>query len=142
MSYCTRTDIEAIYGALFLSDVLPDLPELDEPERAAAVAAIVAAACDSATSEIDSHIGRRYRLPLARTPLFLKQIAVDVAVYRLCNTHDRLTEEITKRYEHSVKHLGRIAEGKAGLGEAEPSAADGTPPPASAEFHARERRGW
>lgn len=145
MSYCTRTDIQTIYGAPFVLRVLPDLglPEDVEPEVVgAAEDAVIARACAEAGAEIDGYVGKRYRLPLSQVPQHLTAIAVDIAVYRIANTHDRLSDEITRRYENARKTLSDIATGKAGLGLAEPSAADGTPPPASAEFFSEPRRGW
>jgi phage gp36-like protein len=145
VSYCTRTDIQTIYGAPFVQRVLPDLglPEDAAPEVVgAAEDAVIARACAEAGAEIDGYLGRRYRLPLAAVPEHLTAIAVDIAVYRMANTHDRLSDEISKRYENARKTLRDIADGKAGLGLAEPAAGDGTPPPASAEFFSRERRGW
>ena len=67
----------------------------------------------SAKEEIDSYLGVRYTLPLPEVPALLKQFSVDLALYRLALGRDVLSEEHRRRYEDSIKHLAKLAEGKA-----------------------------
>ncbi|PJN94870.1 DUF1320 domain-containing protein [Amaricoccus sp. HAR-UPW-R2A-40] len=130
MAYATQSDIVEIYGehALVVADRNGD----GTPDAAAITRALTAAA-----DEIDSHLAVRYPLPLASTPGILRQLSVDVAVYRLAQTADVLTEEVRQRYEDAVAHLRRLAEGKAALvfppsapGEGEePDPLDASPQP-------------
>lgn len=108
MPYASRSDIVEIYGE-------QALVAADRDRDGVADAPAIERALVSASDEIDSHIAVRYPLPLAAVPGILRQLAVDVAVYRLAQTADVLTEEVRQRYEDAVAHLRRIAEGKAAL---------------------------
>lgn len=108
MAYATQADIVELYGAHAL--VVADRDGDGTPDAAA-----IARALGSASDEIDSHIGVRFALPLAAVPGMLRQLAVDIAVYRLAQTADVLTEELRQRYEDAIGLLRRIAEGKATL---------------------------
>lgn len=142
MSYSSRADIEQLYGSPFLVDILPDRDE-DATDPDLAANAALGAASAQAASRIDSYIGVRYALPLATTPDFLIGISVDIVVYSLCNTHDRLTDEITKRYERAIAWLRDISTGKAGLGQAEPTNAElGGGGPTGATVFGRPRRNF
>lgn len=113
MSYATLADIVAIYGdqVLYVADRDGD---------GVAETAAVDRALDAASAEIDSNLSARYALPLDAVPPILREICVDLAVYRLASSRDVLTADIRQRREDAVKHLGRIGEGKAGLGLASP----------------------
>lgn len=108
MAYATQSDIVEIYGpnALVVADRNGD----GTPDVAAIARALV-----SSADEIDSHLAVRYALPLASVPGILRQLSVDITVYRLAQTADVLTEEVRQRYEDAIAHLRRIAEGKAAL---------------------------
>jgi phage gp36-like protein len=112
MTYATRANMEAIHSADFIARLV-DLDDDGNDE------AQVDDALAAATSEIDSHLGQRYRVPLAVVPAFIRQYCIDIAIYGLANTASRLTDEMKDRKEAAVKHLMRIADGKATLGEAE-----------------------
>ncbi|MCA3464170.1 MAG: DUF1320 domain-containing protein, partial [Rhodobacter sp.] len=106
--YATQSDIVTLYGqnALVVADHNRD---------GAADSAAVTRALTSASDEIDTYLHARYTLPLPEVPGFLKQLAVDIALYRLALSADVLSEEHRKRYEDALGHLKRIAEGKAAL---------------------------
>lgn len=108
MPYASQSDIVEIYGEQSL--IVADRDGDGTPDVAAIGRALV-----SASDEIDSYIAVRYPLPLVAVPGILRQRAVDIAVYRLAQTADVLTEELRKRYEDAIGHLRRIAEGKAVL---------------------------
>ena len=112
MPYANRLAIEALYTENFVARLADgDDDGQDEAQISEALAA--------ASSQIDSHLGQRYRVPLAATPSFIARYCCDIAIYILALDAVRLTEEIEKRYKAAVHHLERIADGKAGLGEAE-----------------------
>lgn len=108
MPYATLEDIVAIYGHHAL--VVADHDRDGQPDTAA-----VARAMEAATGEIDTYLAARYALPLHETPTFLKQLAVDIAVYRLALAADVATTEHRTRYEDALSHLKKIGEGKAAL---------------------------
>lgn len=126
MAYASAQDIVELYGqaALYVAD---------HDRDGAADAGVVERALASAEAEIDTYIGARYPLPLATVPAFLKQLCVDIAVYRLALSADVLTEEHRRRYDDAIKHLMRIAEGKAALVfPADPDAPTGPDTPENA----------
>lgn len=80
--------------------------------------AMVQQAIDQACSEIDSHVGTRYSVPLEAsniTPALLGKV-FDCIVYHLSPTGDVQTEAVTKRYEAAIKWARDIGCGKAQLG--------------------------
>jgi len=75
-------------------------------------------ALDDASGEIDSNLGRRYALPLARagvvltdTPRLLVGLCCDIARYRLTGTEVQETEAIRNRYRDALKTLKMLADG-------------------------------
>lgn len=125
MAYATQDDIVALYS-------LDALHVADRDGDGVPDAAAVARALDGAAAEIDSYLGVRYQLPVADPSGLLKQFSVDVAMYRLALSRDVLTEEHRRRYDDVVKHLVKIAEGKASLNLPAPVDAEtGVPTPTS-----------
>ena len=108
MPYATQADIVTLYGEAALVVALRD--DAGEPDAAA-----VARALASASEEIDLYLGARYRLPLPAGVPMLAQWCVDIAVYRLAQTADVLSDEIRRRYEDALAALKRVARGEAAL---------------------------
>lgn len=124
MPYATQTDITMLYGAnaLYVAD---------HDRDGVADADAVSRALNSATGEIDTYLAARYPLPLAEVPEFLKQLTVDIALYRLALSADVATTEHRTRYEDALSHLRKIAEGKAALVFTPVPPLEGEPAPAS-----------
>lgn len=87
-------------------------------------AAQLAAALDGASAEIDSHLGRRYALPLSTggvplvtAPKILVGLCCDIARYRLTGTEVQETEAIRDRYKDAIAVLQKLADGKVVFGE-------------------------
>ncbi|MCG8993219.1 DUF1320 family protein [Laribacter hongkongensis] len=78
--------------------------------------AVLQAALESASVEIDGYLGGRYPLPLAQPPKILACYACDIARYRLCGSNTQLTEDIRDRYRDAVKFLELAASGRVTLG--------------------------
>lgn len=110
MAYATQQDIINRYG----EDQLLILADRDNDGEADE--AVVARALADADSEIEGRIGTRYDLPLAVVPDMLVQVAVDIAIYRLCHTPDLATEEIRIRYKDARDTLKDVAKGLVTLG--------------------------
>ena len=118
--YATIADITELYGpqSLYVADRNGDgVPEGEAVERALVEAGY----------EIDSYLATRYALPLpAGTQVsVLRQLAVDIAVYRLAQSRDVLTEELRRRYDDAIASLRRIADGRQALQLPAPEAAEG-----------------
>lgn len=110
MAYATTQDIIDRYG----EDQLLVLADRDGDGRADQ--AVTSRALADADSEIDLHVGTRYDLPLAVVPSVLVQVAVDIAVYRMCPSDALVTEEIRTRYTDARATLKAIAKGDVSLG--------------------------
>lgn len=109
MPYATQADIVTLYG----DAVLPVLADRDGDGLADTAA--VARALESASQEIDLYVGARYRLPLPEGVPMLAQWCVDIALYRLAQTSDVLSDEIRRRYDDALAALKRVARGEAAL---------------------------
>lgn len=108
--YATQQDVLDAYGERF--SVMVSDRDLDGVEDDASLTR----ALDDADGEIDAYVGAVYEIPLSTIPQSLRRVAVDIAVYRLANEHDVLTEEIRRRYEDARMLLRDIASRKASLG--------------------------
>lgn len=105
MPYITRDDIIASIGE---SDFVL---LADRDDDGVADTAVVDRAIASAESEVSSYVGQRYALPLAETPPVLIGYTVDVAVYRLADTPDTMTEHRRQKYEDARAWLTKLAQG-------------------------------
>lgn len=105
MAYATQTDIEELYGA-------DALVAADRDGDGVADAPAVTRALSDASDEIDTYLAVRYAVPLAEVPAIVRQLAVDLSLYRLALTEDVLTEELTRRRDEAIKSLQRLADGK------------------------------
>lgn len=119
MSYALITDMSDAYGLEALI-VAGDFDGDGRPDTSQAEAAL-----EWAAGEIDKKIGGRYSLPLP-DPLpqalkWLKGTHVDLAFWRLCQTADRMTDQIEKRAEMALAQLDAIASGKQTLPGLTPS---------------------
>lgn len=109
MTYATRADIEAIYGAKHLETLVPADVDMD-----VAVANAIAAA----QAMIDPYLRKRYVLPITvPVPQILKQCAIDLACWQLAPAADRMSEEIEKRAKLRLATLKDIAAGVAEISE-------------------------
>ncbi len=118
--YAQSADITDLYGpdALYVADRDGDgVAEADAVDRALVEAAY----------EIDSYLATRYALPLppGTQVSVLRQLAVDIAVYRLAQSRDVLTEELRRRYDDATASLRRIADGKQALPPPDPATTTG-----------------
>lgn len=86
----------------------------------------------NSATEIDSYLSTRYPVPVTPTPQILRQINIDLGIYYLALTVDRLTNEISKRADDWRKWLVMASKGLVGLGVREdasttdPAPAEGT----------------
>lgn len=127
MPYAQIADIRALYGETAL--LVADRAGQGTPDVIAVDTALAAA-----SDEIDLHIGVRYELPLATPPTILRQLCIDIALYRLALDAAMLSEEARRRYEDARATLKSIATGAARLPIAAPTAeagavADNSPQP-------------
>lgn len=125
MAYAVRADLEAAFGRKTIDIVA------DRDEDGIADGPVIAAALAAAEAEVNTYLEQRYSLPFAMNPLpaILKQLVVDIAIYRLAHPVEYRTDEMRRRYEDAIKLLQAIVEGKAaipGATEADQGPSDGT----------------
>ena len=107
MAYCDYPDI---LGAMDEEDVIAYTNDGDgDSVNMARVDQAVA----GATALIDSHLGRRYGLPLNPIPEVIRDLAVDIAVYKIAGRKSDPGEEWRLKYKDAVRMLERMADGKA-----------------------------
>lgn len=116
MTYATRADIEAIYGAGHLETLVPSDVDMD---------VAVARALASAKGMIDPYLRKRYQLPLAVVPAAIRDAAIDIACWKLAPSADRMSEEIARRAKIHLDFLKDLAAGKADLDELEAAPGSG-----------------
>lgn len=109
MAYATSLDIETIYG----SEILDAVSDRDRTGTRNELA--IQAALDAASAEIDTYIGNRYTTPLQSVPPYIRQICVDITVYRLALDIAPRTEEMRLRYMDAIAYLRSVSEGKIDL---------------------------
>jgi phage gp36-like protein len=106
VAYCTRNDIESLYGAQHLETLVAADVDMD---------AAVARACEAASAMIDGYIGRRYPVPLTAVPSVVRDYAVDIACWKVAPSHARLTDEIEKRAKAAIRYFEDVGSGKANI---------------------------
>lgn len=111
MAYAVKQDIIDRYGEEFLQTVADRDEDFELDDTA------ITKELDDAFGWINTYISARYDLPIvAPIPEILVALNVDIAVYRICQTWDNLTDEKRRRFEDAVALLKDIAAGDAGLG--------------------------
>jgi phage gp36-like protein len=111
MPYATPTDLQARYPQTRLA-------ELSDPDGLAVQDTKLATALADASAEMDSHLGRRYALPLSQVPPVLQRTACDIAIYRLMSLLPKETvADARRRYEDAVAWLADLADGRIQLAD-------------------------
>lgn len=109
MAYATDADIIDLYG----NDMLDRLADRDGD--GVADAPKVQRALDDAAALIDGYIATRVVLPLVTVPAVLRNLSIDIAVYRLATDAGLLSEDARKRYEDAIQFLRDVAAGRAAI---------------------------
>lgn len=118
MTYCTRADLEARFGAREIADLLDT-----EPNGTEDTGRLDGALAD-ADALIDGYLATRYAVPIpAPVPPIVVGIACDLARLRLWD--DNAPEEVRKRYDDAIKLLRDMSAGKASIPGASPATAEG-----------------
>lgn len=109
MGYATEADIIALHS----EDTLNRLADLDG--NGTRDEAKVSRALEDAQATIDAYIAVRVSLPVNPVPAILKNLSVDIAVYRMASDAGLLAEDMRTRYEDAISFLRDLAAGKATL---------------------------
>ena len=107
MGYCIVQDLVDRYGQAEMAAIT------DRTAGTTLDDAVAQRAIDDASSEMDSYLASRYRLPLTAAPAVLLVVCADIARHILYK--DRPTEEVRKRAEDARAWLKDLAKGYASL---------------------------
>jgi phage gp36-like protein len=110
MAYATVDDLLKRYDRHRLAELTTDNGR-DPDETALAVALA------DASAEVNGYLARRHTTPLSPVPEVIVRLTCVVAVYNLATLQrDRDIEDISRRYEHAIAFLRRVADGTISLG--------------------------
>lgn len=113
MAYATQKDIEQQYSeeaVLLVAEDPDNIGQVDTDK--------VNENLRSADGVIDGYLASRYDVPLVVVPDNLREMSVDIAMYRM-STDGTLTEDKRRRYEDAIASLRDVARGRASLPDAE-----------------------
>ena len=103
MTYLTRANLEARFGATLIADLETG-------------GAVVADAIADASAEVDTYLAGRYTLPLASVPDAITRIASQIARYNLWRRDVGSDHPAYVAYRDALKDLAKIADGSMNLG--------------------------
>ena len=102
--YITQTDLENRYTANHL------LRLADRGNDGTIDSAVITAAITYAGGVIDGYLTKKYITPLTTPPQMIKDIAVFLAYYYLCQ--DQITDDTSKNYQQILTQLHKLATGE------------------------------
>ena len=107
MSYATAAELQDRFGET-LTQIVGEDPMTSKA---------VATALQAAAVELDSFLQSRFTLPLMDVPELLRDLACDVAIYRLLSLRpDQEVKDARARYKDAIERLEKIREGRLDLG--------------------------
>lgn len=107
--YCTLDDILAMIDE---EDVISYTDDVGSGVMATRV---TDKAISGADALINSYLAKRYNVPVDPVPEIIVELAVDIAIYKICSRRSQAPEERRQKYDDAVKYLDKIASGKAVL---------------------------
>lgn len=132
--YCTQADILKRIDENTLLGLTAENPGDTEIDTAK-----VSEAITDADNIINSYAAKRYTVPFATVPGYIKTLSVDIAVYNLYTLKPTTFEadsSVKDRYDNAIKFLKLLADGKVTIGDIpEPTAS----PLTGGSFSADER---
>ena len=119
MSYVVRADLVKRWGADWLPQkVASDGTVSEDADR-------INTALADASALVDTYLEARYKLPLDKTPTFLKSLTCDIARFRCSSDVLESSSPAKQSYDVALKNLKSIKEGSldlVGLTPIDPSA--------------------
>ena len=119
MTYAALDDLRTLCG----DRELIQLTDRSDPPADAIGAAIVEAALGWADDQVNAYVSAAYKLPLVATPRLVRDLATDLARFRLYK--EAAPDEVQKRYDTAMATLKAIGAGRAKIPDLE-----GSDPPA------------
>jgi len=106
MPYCTLSNIKA------MMDEDEIIRFTDDYDAGIINTSVTDKAIAGADALIDSHIAKRYSVPVSPVPDIVLDLAVDIAIYKIYSRRSQPPDEIRRKYDDAVKYLEKVAAGK------------------------------
>ena len=138
MVYATKQQMIDHYG----EDDMVDVTDRATPPTGEINDDVLDQALANASAVIDSHVGRRYNLPLSPVPALLVPVCMKIAFYNL--HRGRYTDEVRKEYEDALSILNKISSGDVVLdvGGKEPQSAPAQVVADAVDRSFSRKKGW
>ena len=89
----------------------------DDAKTGAVDTTKITQAIDGAESEVDGYVATKYTVPVAApVPQLVKELSIDIAIYRLYRRRQRIPDDVKKAYDDAIARLKDIAKGLLTLG--------------------------
>lgn len=118
MAYASREDLVARIGEELLVEI-SDLDRTGEADESR-----ITAALEDASAEIDAYAQARYVVPFASVPAMIRQVCVDLALYRMfaARGYDAQQDKaIPERHKNAIAFLDRLSKGQVTIGVKTPA---------------------
>lgn len=111
MGYATKEDIDELYGTDLLVRVA------DHNKDGTPDPSVIEMGLQTADDLCNAYLSALYSTPIDPVPGVVKKCAIDIAIYNMAHGRMQRTDEMRMRYEDALKILGKISEGKIGIGQ-------------------------
>ena len=111
MAYCTKSDILDQLDESILIQLTDDegTGEVNDNRVDKAISA--------ADAKVDAYCQKLYAIPLSPVPDSIRDISVDIAIYKLYSRRDDTMPETRRdNYKNAIRFLEKVSEGKVELG--------------------------
>lgn len=114
MAYCTKTNLEQMFGAVVIRNLLDEDQSgvVDSDETG-----ILTAAISSAEARINAKLAAKYSVPFDTAPDLIRDLAAQAAFYFLCLRAGRQIPQAVAVINHVDADLDELAKGKMSLSE-------------------------
>lgn len=118
--YCTLEEVLTMLKDDMIDAILgPEIIE-DKAEREEKIRPYAEQAIRDADAEIDGYLGKRYPVPVKKTPQVIRKFSKDIAVYNLASRtgidEDDRENTIYIRYKNAIAFLLNVAKGIINIG--------------------------
>ena len=111
MAYANVDDLQQAFGGYDRLDQATDWNKDRVPDDD-----VIARALASASSEIDSYIGKQYLVPVANPPQPLVEVCARLAKYRLVSPRGMVDEFVKDEHTDDILWLKSVRDGETSLG--------------------------
>ena len=113
MAYCTLADIKKSIPLSNIVELVDDTGDSSDNSVTTAMQAIIDFCIERADTEIDDYCRGRYTLPFSPIPTTIKDLSVDISVYRIYSRVRELESDHPRRvqYDDAIRKLRAINSG-------------------------------